>query len=67
MIGDMNFFKFQSPQWGSNSKDGLYFYGLRFNLKVKFQSPQWGSNSKAVKVRNSLDWNWSVSVPSMGK
>ena len=36
-------FMFQSPQWGSNSKDGVMkateFLGL-------FQSPQWGSNSK---------------------
>ena len=37
---------FQSPQWGSNSKD-------EHNIKTKhfkrFQSPQWGSNSKATR------------------
>ena len=37
--------KFQSPQWGSNSK-------VKAELIVpnnsKFQSPQWGSNSKVI-------------------
>ena len=34
---------FQSPQWGSNSKDGRYFTSP---IGTGFQSPQWGSNSK---------------------
>ena len=36
-------FLFQSPQWGSNSKD---YVSRTINLPFKFQSPQWGSNSK---------------------
>ena len=35
---------FQSPQWGSNSKDTALI--LQLNVGT-FQSPQWGSNSKA--------------------
>ena len=36
---------FQSPQWGSNSKDYL---GQQIIVleNTEFQSPQWGSNSK---------------------
>ena len=37
---------FQSPQWGSNSKEGT-FYAVKNVLA--FQSPQWGSNSKVLK------------------
>ena len=37
--------KFQSPQWGSNSKVST----KKLNKKeLKFQSPQWGSNSKVA-------------------
>ena len=36
-------FVFQSPQWGSNSKDRQI---RQPPLLVEFQSPQWGSNSK---------------------
>ena len=36
---------FQSPQWGSNSKEFSLTHGLLVRL---FQSPQWGSNSKAL-------------------
>ena len=35
--------KFQSPQWGSNSKVARLAVQFRTFL---FQSPQWGSNSK---------------------
>ena len=34
---------FQSPQWGSNSKDLIE---LTIEVTKLFQSPQWGSNSK---------------------
>ena len=37
---------FQSPQWGSNSKEEAYSEMVSSD---EFQSPQWGSNSKAVK------------------
>ena len=35
---------FQSPQWGSNSKDLTQVFNILCLLL--FQSPQWGSNSK---------------------
>ena len=34
---------FQSPQWGSNSKEDQLICEVILAL---FQSPQWGSNSK---------------------
>ena len=34
---------FQSPQWGSNSKDSIFNFDW---IIFTFQSPQWGSNSK---------------------
>ena len=34
---------FQSPQWGSNSKDIAKTF---VDIVIAFQSPQWGSNSK---------------------
>ena len=40
--------KFQSPQWGSNSKVARLAVQFRTFL---FQSPQWGSNSKDVNFR----------------
>ena len=42
-IKDSSFIKFQSPQWGSNSKDVEFQSNL---YRSRFQSPQWGSNSK---------------------
>ena len=38
-------FLFQSPQWGSNSKD---LQDALFSDLWGFQSPQWGSNSKEL-------------------
>ena len=38
-------FKFQSPQWGSNSKEKEL---KELVAVVAFQSPQWGSNSKVA-------------------
>ena len=38
---------FQSPQWGSNSKEKL---SKRERFGVLFQSPQWGSNSKGDQL-----------------
>ena len=35
--------KFQSPQWGSNSK---VLQKYMSEAEAVFQSPQWGSNSK---------------------
>ncbi len=35
--------KFQSPQWGSNSKGSTT---IPLEGSTSFQSPQWGSNSK---------------------
>ena len=37
--------KFQSPQWGSNSKD---YDPNEYDFDCWFQSPQWGSNSKGL-------------------
>ena len=37
---------FQSPQWGSNSKEEQ-LHQVRYYHR--FQSPQWGSNSKGNK------------------
>ena len=54
---------FQSPQWGSNSKEDI---GGSEVLKEWFQSPQWGSNSKVISSVSSISSN-SVSVPAMGK
>ena len=39
---------FQSPQWGSNSKDTRPDNAVTYN---EFQSPQWGSNSKDVQEK----------------
>ena len=46
--------KFQSPQWGDNSK-GKKIYNW-FPVKM-FQSPQWGDNSKGLK--NAVKWMYS--------
>ena len=54
--------EFQSPQWGSNSKNGGY---AAQPAAQEFQSPQWGSNSKK-KLRLEFD-SIDVSVPAMGK
>ena len=43
--------RFQSPQWGSNSK-GSHFFIVR--KTPEFQSPQWGSNSKASASYNVI-------------
>ena len=40
--------KFQSPQWGSNSKESKH--ASRGSALTEFQSPQWGSNSKELPV-----------------
>ena len=39
--------KFQSPQWGSNSKANKT---RNDGLVSAFQSPQWGSNSKGCTI-----------------
>ena len=44
-------FKFQSPQWGSNSKEGVTLPRL---LDELFQSPQWGSNSKEEQQERAI-------------
>ena len=42
--------QFQSPQWGSNSKE----YGIPYGPKnLRFQSPQWGSNSKGYPLETA--------------
>ena len=43
---------FQSPQWGSNSKDSIL--GHATEVTMMFQSPQWGSNSKDKKTNRKL-------------
>ena len=40
---------FQSPQWGSNSKDFIVAGQLS---SYEFQSPQWGSNSKGYPLES---------------
>ena len=65
--------RFQSPQWGSNSKDKLdHIDGQCYG----FQSPQWGSNSKERREAaviaglefQSPQWgsNSKVKYPKMG-
>ena len=39
--------RFQSPQWGDNSKVPTVIVTPKMS---KFQSPQWGDNSKALKI-----------------
>ena len=55
--------QFQSPQWGSNSKEDP---AEDAEVIFLFQSPQWGSNSK-VKDKYDLLQRTQVSVPAMGK
>ena len=43
--------EFQSPQWGSNSKEAPSSPEKVFLL---FQSPQWGSNSKGNVLTKGL-------------
>ena len=55
---------FQSPQWGSNSKDNIELDSVV--SAYKFQSPQWGSNSKGLGNATMVPLK-PVSVPAMGK
>ena len=41
------YIQFQSPQWGSNSKELIKCSSL---MNFVFQSPQWGSNSKSIML-----------------
>ena len=54
--------EFQSPQWGSNSKEQVSAFVEWYG---GFQSPQWGSNSKVAW--ELLRRYQPVSVPAMGK
>ena len=56
------FVKFQSPQWGDNSKYHEYTIAV---VNIKFQSPQWGDNSKLMV--HHLSYGELVSVPAMGR
>ena len=51
MDGSIGINSFQSPQWGSNSKDDEEY---NCGVCIGFQSPQWGSNSKVVALVHDL-------------
>ena len=56
-------YSFQSPQWGSNSKDNVIV--VVGTDGVLFQSPQWGSNSKDLAGQLPI-WSRMFQSPQWG-